>query len=296
MNARNSSIRNVAILGIVFNIILLTLKLIVGFMSMSQSMIADGLNSAGDVFASVMTFVGNKISAQPYDKDHPYGHGKAEYIFSMIISFSLAIVAFNIVKSSVDSFTSRSTFLFSPWLIVVALFTIIVKISLFIYCNKVGHKYNSLLALANAEDHRNDVFITLFTLLSIITGYYNLFLVDAVVGILIGIWIGYTSFTIFSSAYYVLMDTTLDPDIKEELVNIVEALDGVDHVDTITSKPVGLTFLIIIKISVDGSFTIFKGHDISDKVKSSIMDFEYVDDVIVHLNATQIHPQKNYIK
>jgi len=296
MNTRNSSIRNVAILGIIFNIILLTLKLIVGFISKSQSMIADGLNSAGDVFASVMTYIGNKISSQPYDKDHPYGHGKAEYIFSMLISFSLVIVAFNIVKNSIDSLSSNSTFLFTPWLIVVAIFTIITKIALFIYCNKVGHKYNSLLALANAEDHRNDVFITLFTLMSIITGFFNLFIIDAIVGVLIGIWIGYTSFSIFSSAYYVLMDTTLDPDIREELVNKIELIDGVDHVDTITSKPVGLTFLIIVKISIDGSFTIFKGHDIGDEVKQLLMDYDYVDDVIVHLNATQIHPQKNYIK
>jgi len=296
MNTRSSRIRNVAILGIIFNILLLTLKLIVGFRSKSQSMIADGLNSAGDVFTSVMTYIGNKISSQPYDKDHPYGHGKAEYIFSMIISFSLAVVAFNIVKNSIDSLSSNSTFLFTPWLIVVAIFTIITKIALFIYCNKVGHKYNSLLALANAEDHRNDVFITLFTLMSIITGFFSLFIIDAIVGVLIGIWIGYTSFSIFSSAYYVLMDTTLDPDIREELVNKIESIDGVDHVDTITSKPVGLTFLIIVKISIDGSFTIFKGHDIGDKVKQLLMDYDYVDDVIVHLNATQIHPQKNYIK
>lgn len=296
MNNRNTSIRNVALLGIVFNIILLTLKLIVGFISKSQSMIADGLNSAGDVFASVITFVGNKISSQPYDKDHPYGHGKAEYIFSMVISFSLTVVAFNIVKSSVDSLTNRSTFIFTPWLVVVAIFTIITKFLLFIYCNKIGHKYNSLLALANAEDHRNDVFITLFTLLSIITGYFNLFIVDAVVGIIIGIWIGYTSFTIFSSAYYVLMDTTLDPDIKEELVTKLEAIKDVDHVDTITSKPVGLTFLLIVKISVDGSLSIYEGHNIGDQVKALLMDYDYVDDVIVHLNATQIHPQKNYIK
>jgi cation diffusion facilitator family transporter len=296
MESRNNSIKNVALLGIVFNIILLTLKLIVGFASRSQAMIADGFNSAGDVFASLMTLIGNKISAQPYDKDHPYGHGKAEYIFSMIISFSLAVVSFNIIKSAIDSLSNKEVFLYTPWLVVVALFTIITKFCLFKYCNKVGHRYNSLLALANAEDHRNDVFVTLFTLMSIITGFFNLFIVDAIVGVLIGIWIGYTSFSIFSSAYYVLMDTTIDPAIKEELVAKIESIDGIDHVDTITSKPVGLTFLLIVKISVDGSQTIFKGHEIGNQVKHQLMDYDYVDDVIVHLNATQIHPQKNYIK
>lgn len=296
MNNKSKAIRNVAVLGIVFNIFLLIIKLIVGFISKSQAMIADGLNSAGDVFASLITYIGNRISSQPFDDDHPYGHGKAEYIFSMIISFSLVIVAYNIIRSSIDSLRLRETFLFTPWLLAVAILTIIIKLILFVYCNRVGHQYNSLLAMANAEDHRNDVFITSFTLLSVITGYYQLFIIDAIVGLLIGIWIGYTGFTIFSSAYYVLMDTTLDPQIKENLIQKVEAIDGVDHVDTITSKPVGLTFLLIVKISVDGNLSIYRGHEIGNQVKGALMDYDYVDDVIVHLNSTQLHPQKNYIK
>lgn len=296
MKARNQSIRKVAVLGIIFNIILLVMKLIIGFISKSQSMIADGLNSAGDVFASVMTYIGNHISNEPFDEGHPYGHGKAEYIFSMIISFSLVIVAYNIVRSAVDSLRFRETFIYSHWLLVVAIFTILVKASLYIYCNKVGHEFNSLLALANAQDHRNDVFITSFTLLSIITGFFNLFIVDAIVGLLIGIWIAYTGFTIFSSAYYVLMDTTLDPEIKAELIKKIESVNGVDHVDTITSKPVGLTFLLMVKVSIDGNITVFQGHDIADRVKEVLMRHDAVDDVIVHLNPTQIHPQKNYLK
>ncbi len=187
MNNRNSNIHYVAISGMIGNIFLLIIKLIVGLMSHSQAMIADGLNSAGDVFASLMTYIGNKISSQPYDEEHPYGHGKAEYIFSMLISISLFIVAFNIVKSSIDSLTNHTAFLFTPWLIVVAFLTIIIKLSLYFYSNYVGHKYNSLLAFANAEDHRNDVFITSFTLLSIITAYFELYFIDSIVGVAIGI-------------------------------------------------------------------------------------------------------------
>lgn len=296
MKKRNLQIRKVAILGIVFNILLLIMKLIVGFYSKSQAMIADGLNSAGDVFASFITYLGNKISAQPFDKDHPYGHGKAEYIFSMVISFSLIIVAFNIIKNAVDALHTRETFLFTPWLIVVALMTILIKASLFLYTNRIGHKFNSLLALANSEDHRNDVFISTFTLLSVITGYYQLYIIDTIVGMLIGIWIGYTSFKIFTSAYYVLMDTNLDPTIKESLVKEIENIPGVDHVDAITSKPVGLKALFIVKISVDANRSIREGHTIGNAVKDYLMNNDYVDDVIVHLNPTQDHPQKNLIK
>lgn len=296
MEIRNKKIRIIAMLGISCNIFLLIIKLIVGIISQSQSMIADGLNSAGDVFASFMTFLGNKISEQPYDKDHPYGHGKAEYIFSMIISFSLIIVSFTIIKKAIDSFKTHDPFMFTPWLVVVAITTIIVKLSLYIYTSKIGHKYNSLLALANSEDHRNDVFITSFTLLSIVTGYFQLYIIDVIVGTLIGLWIGYTGFKIFTSAYYVLMDTNIDPQIKDEFASSIEKIPGVDHVDAISSKPIGLKFLLIVKISVDAEITIREGHYIGDQVKDLLMESEAVDDVIVHLNPTQDHPQKNYLR
>lgn len=296
MSAKSHDIRQVAIAGIIGNIFLLIIKLTVGFISKSQAMIADGLNSAGDVFASIITYIGNHISSQPQDEDHPYGHGKAEYIFSMIISFSLVIVAYNIITNSINAYRNQETFTFSIFLVIVAIITISLKLILFLFSNRIGHVHNSLLALANAVDHRNDIFITSFTLLSIITGYFNLFIIDAIVGTGIGIWIGYSGFTIFSSAYYVLMDTTIDDKIKKELVQIIENLNDVDHVDTITSKPVGLTYLLMVKISIDGNLTVRQGHAIADEVKRSLMDYDYVDDVIVHLNPTQDHPQKNYLK
>ncbi len=291
MDYRNSKIRNVALYGMIGNIFLLIIKLIVGLYSHSQAMIADGLNSAGDVFASLMTFIGNKISSQPIDKEHPYGHGKAEYIFSLVISLSLFVVSFNIIKKAVDAFSTENTFIFTPWLILVAFITIGLKLALFIYARHIGHQYNSLLAMANAEDHRNDVFISFFTLTSIVTAYFQLYFIDAFVGIAIGLWIAYTGLSIFSNAYYVLMDTTIDHDIQEEMFHIIDQIDGVDHVDTITSKPIGLNFLLIVKISVDGNLSIIKGHQIGDQVKCALMNNHYVDDVIVHLNATQIHPQ-----
>lgn len=296
MQTRHNQVQKVAISGILGNIGLLVIKLLVGFTTRSQAMIADGLNSAGDVFSSLVTYIGNKISSQPFDKDHPYGHGKAEYIFSMIISFSLIIVAYNIIRSSIDALRNPSEYHFSLWLVVVALVTIFLKLLLYLYSSKVGHRHNSLLALANSEDHRNDIFISTFTLLSSITGYFELYFVDAIVGTAIGIWIAYTGFTIFSSAYYVLMDTTIDHDVREELIRLIDTIDGVDHVDTITSKPIGLNYLLIVKISIDGHLSIIRGHEIGDCVKRTLMEYDYVDDVIVHLNPTQFHPQKHYLK
>lgn len=287
---KHKEITLVAILGIIGNIILLFAKLTIGFITHSQAMIADGLNSAGDVFSSLLTYIGNKISSKPIDKDHPYGHGKAEYIFSMIISFSLLLVAFSIFRSSFNSLTSESSFKYSNWLIAVAFMTIIIKLLLFSYSKTIGIKYNSLLALANAEDHRNDVFVSLVTLISIVSGYFNIRFIDSIAGILISFWIAYTGFRIFTDAYSVLMDTNVDDKVMLEMNSIINKIPGVDHVDSIISKPVGLCFLLIVKVSVDANLTVYEGHEISSIIKDNLMELDHIEDVVVHVNPAQFHP------
>ena len=167
---RYSATKRVAILGIGANILLLVLKLFIGFISRSQAMIADGFNSAGDVFASIMTYLGNRISSMPEDKKHPYGHGKAEYIFSMIISFSLLLVTYQVLKNSLKAIIKKQGFTFSWWLVGVASITIVLKALLWLYTHLQGKKWDNLLIIANAEDHRNDILVTVTTLLGIILG------------------------------------------------------------------------------------------------------------------------------
>lgn len=288
--SKHSKINEVAILGLIGNISLLIAKLVVGFASNSQAMIADGLNSSGDVFASVMTYIGNRISAQPEDSDHPYGHGKAEYIFSMIISFSLLFVAFTIFMSSLNSFLNKVTFVYNNWLVVIGISTIIIKYLLYIFSKDVGKRFKSLLALANAEDHRNDIFITLLTLFSIGCGYFNIYFIDSIGGMLISFWIAFSGFKIFTSSYNVLMDTNVDDILMDQFSDMIENIEGVDHIDAIHAKPIGLDFLLIVKISIDADITVYKGHEIASRVRNSLETLENVEEVIVHVNPAQYHP------
>lgn len=287
---RNKHINRVAVAGIIGNVILLVSKLTVGFSAKSQTMIADGLNSAGDVFSSLMTLIGNRLSAQPGDEDHPYGHGKAEYVFSLIISLSLLLVAFSIFQRGINALSSKSSFVYSHWLVVVALLTILLKVLLYLYAQKIGKRFNSLLAIANAQDHRNDIFITGLTLISIVTGLYNLYIIDAIGAMLISLWIGFTGFEIFTSAYQVLMDQNIDPSIHNEMAIHVNSLEGVDHLDSITATPVGLNFLLIVKVSIDAHISVYDGHSIATNIKEELLTFPNIEDVIVHVNPAQYHP------
>ena len=286
MTDRFKTTQRVALLGIIVNIVLLILKLSIGFLSYSQAMIADGFNSAGDVFASFMTYTGNKISGIPADKNHPYGHGKAEYIFSMIISFSLLLVAYGVLKGSFQAVIKGNRFLFSWWLIAIAVFTIITKFVLYIYTKRAAKRNDNLLILANSEDHRNDVFITSSTLLGIICGNFGIYSIDGLVGIGISLWIAFSGIKIFFKAYHVLMDTSIDDKLKNDVMRTAENISGVDHIDSIIAKPVGVGYIIIIKVSVAGNLSVYESHSIAARIRERVRICKNVKDVLVHINPT----------
>lgn len=175
---RYKETKKAGILGIFGNIFLLIIKSIVGFISGSQAMIADSANSAGDIFASLMTFIGNKIASEPKDDTHNFGHGKAEYIFSLFISISMTIVALKLLYDSIISLINNNEFESSMFLITVCIITILVKLCLFLYTNSLSKKYPNILLDANKKDHRNDCIVTTFTLISIILSYYNIYWFD----------------------------------------------------------------------------------------------------------------------
>lgn len=110
MDKKFNDIKLAGMAGIFGNIFLFVIKGFIGIMTKSQAMIADSVNSASDIFASLMTFIGNKISSEPKDNDHNFGHGKAEYIFSLFISITMIILAFKLLIDSVRKFNNKISF------------------------------------------------------------------------------------------------------------------------------------------------------------------------------------------
>ena len=247
-------------------------------------MLADSINSATDVFASVMTVIGGKISKEPSDDGHNYGHGKAEYIFSLIISVITIFLEAKIFSNGIDSLINATEFTFSTALVVICLVTILTKLGMYIYTNKIFKATNNILIKANSEDHLNDVFTTSSVLIGVIAGFFSVFWLDGVVALIIAVRIFIVAIGIFLDSYDVLMDKSISKEKMEDIVEIVKSLEAVDHIDKITSKTVGKQFLIIVKVSVDGEMTVNESHIVAGKIKAKILEIEEIYDVIVHIN------------
>lgn len=285
MKEKYTEIKKASILGIIGNIFLLIIKSTIGFMTNSQAMIADSANSAGDIFSSLMTFIGNKIASEPSDDTHNLGHGKAEYIFSMLISISMIVVAIQLLKNSAISLINNEKYEFSWILVIVCIITIIVKFLLFLYTHKLSKRYTNLLIEANAKDHINDCFVTMFTLIAALLSYKNFFWFDGLVGIGISVWIGITGVKIFIESFNVLMDRAIDEQSKQKILDIIKEHPEIAKIQHFNSTPVGYQYQISLTIYVDGNLSTFESHDIANKLEKEICKkVQEIYLVVIHVN------------
>jgi len=276
--------KRVGILGIFGNVFLFFIKIMVGIISGSQAMIADALNSAGDVFASFMTWLGNRISSVPNDDDHNYGHGKAEYIFSMLISISMMIVSFKLLFDSIMSIVKLNHLVFSWGLIFVCIVTIIVKLVLYYYTKFLYNKQKNLLVKANMLDHRNDTVITFFTTSAILFSKFNIYFIDGLVGIGISIWIFITAVKIYKESYDILMDSSLDKETKNNILKVIKRCKNIKRVGNLYSIPIGYKYIVVLTIFVDGTMQTNKSHEITEELEKRILkSTERIERVIVHV-------------
>lgn len=276
-------IKRASILGIIGNFLLLIIKGVIGFITNSQAMIGDAFNSAGDIFSSVMTFIGNKIASKPKDDDHNLGHGKAEYIYSMLISIAMAIMAVEVFTSSLSSLINKDKFTFSVWLIIVCIITIFTKLALYFYTRKLFKKHHNLLIEANSKDHRNDCILTTLNLIAVLCGLQGIYFIDGLVGIIISIWILITAIEIFLKSYDILMDKSINEETKKKVYDIISNHEEIKKVIHFNSTPVGYEYQISFTIYVDGNLSTFESHDIANKLEKEI------DKLIPEIYLTVIH-------
>lgn len=292
---RFKSAKRASILGIIGNIILLLLKGAIGLITNSQAMLADATNSAGDIFSSLMTLIGNKIASKPSDEDHNLGHGKAEYIYSLLISITMIVMGLTVAIDSLQSLINQEQFTFSIWLVIICIITIITKLALYLYTKNIAKKYNNLLMKANCEDHKNDCIVTTLNLLAILLGSIEIYFIDGIVGIGISIWIIITGIIIFKESYDILMDKSIDDKTKELVYEIIKDHDTVKGIKDFHSAPVGYQYQIFFTIQVDGNLKTFESHEIANHLEKEITKkIPEVFLTVIHVDP--IHIDKNKAK
>ena len=280
--------------GIIGNIVLAAVKGLIGYTANSKALIADAVHSASDVVGSLAVLIGLRAAQKPPDEDHPYGHGKAESIAAIIVSIILFVVGLEVGYSSLKSMLGP---IGAPGMlaVLVAFVSMVIKEAMFRYKFNLGKKLNSQALIANAWEHRSDVYSSFAAVVGIggavLGGKWGipaLLFLDPIAEIIVSILVLKMAYDIIEESIHNTLDHVMHAEDAQGLVQAVEKVEGVITVNKLLAREHGHYVIVDVKIAVNPHISVEKGHAIGKQVKNKLLsDFENVQDVMVHINPYQ---------
>jgi len=209
------------VLGIICNLVLFLVKMVIGTLMSSIAITSDAFNNLSDMGSSVMAIISAKMSNRRPDADHPFGHGRFEYISSLIISFLIMLVGFELLKGSAQKIISPEPIAMKPVLIIILALSVLVKLWMFLYNRKMGKMIDSKVLKAAASDSLNDVIATSAVIVSSILGHYLGLNIDGYIGAVVSILIMVVGFRLALDTVNVLLGSAPDLETIEKLERLI---------------------------------------------------------------------------
>jgi cation diffusion facilitator family transporter len=274
----------ITILGIAANVVLFFLKLVGGVFSGSLALLSDSFNSLNDILASLAIYLAVQIGTKKADTDHPFGHHRAEPIAGLIVAIFAAILGFQVIKDAFSGFFEPRK-LHITWLIFgIVIFSIVSKFYMYFLFRNEGKKIRSPALLASSVDYRNDILVSASVLVGTFFGYLGYPVIDNIVALCIGIFIGYSGFRIGLQNLDFLMGKVPEPGVIERLKRIALSIEGVKRLNDVRAHYLGNFIQVEIHIEVDKKLDTETSHSIAKNVQNELQNEELVDYAFVHVD------------
>ncbi len=283
---RVKSIQRASWVGIAGNSIISLIKLIVGYLTGSLAIFADGVDSSTDILTSIITLITAPIASKPPDKKHPYGHGRAETIATKLLSFIISFAGIQLLFSTIDEIVNpKGTFAVGYIAFIATGISLIGKTLLAVYKKSIGGKVNSQMLIADAKNMQNDILLSGMVLISLLLGYFiETNFIDRVMAITISIFIIKTGVSIFWETSTELMDGITDESLYQRVYSAIKKVDGANNPHRVRIRKMNNEYIIDLDIEVEPSITVIEAHKISVKVENKIKSsIDNVYDIIVHI-------------
>ena len=259
--------------GIILNIILSVFKMIFGAVTKSISIVADGANNIFDALSSVISLVGFKISGKPADDEHPFGHGRVEYVSALTLAFFILIMSFELIKSSVDRFTSPEAVVFSVPAVIVLILSVFAKIWLALFNRKIGKMINSVAVNAVVTDSLGDIAATTCSLFALVASKYTDFPVDGVMGIIVALIVAYAGIGIIKDTLGPLLGEPPDKETVSRLKELVMSFDGIVGIHDLVLHSYGHAKIYgSLHAEVPAEVDVIHSHDTIDLIERTVKD------------------------
>ena len=275
--------------GILFNILLFTGKLIAGTLTGSIGITADAFNNLSDAGSSTITLVGFRLSGTKADKEHPFGHGRFEYIAGLIVSMAILLMGFELGKTSIDKIIHPEAVTFSYLAVGVLIVTILTKLYMFFYNRSIGKKIDSAAMRATALDSFSDVTATSVVLLSMLIGKWTGWKIDGYAGLLVAMFIGYTGIRAAQETVSPLLGQSPTQEFVEKIEHIVMEQDGVIGVHDLVVHDYGPGRRMIslhAEVPADGNLILL--HDAVDNLEKLLRN-ECGCEAVIHMDPVEMN-------
>lgn len=275
--------------GIFLNLMLFALKFIFGTVSKSVAMVADAFNNLSDGASSLVSILGFKLSLKKPDRDHPFGHGRMEYVSGLVISFLILLMGAELFRSSFSSVFSSEKTEFSASSVAVMCAALLVKFYMYFYNHRIGKKIGSVSMEATAKDSLGDTISTLVVIASLIAGKYTDLPVDALAGMIVGVFIIKTGFDSAKETVAPLLGEAPSKDFIKEIEAELLLHKPIMAMHDIVVHDYGPgRRMISLHAEVPGDKNIFELHDVIDNAENDISK-KFNCSVVIHMDPVQTH-------
>ncbi|MDN5331324.1 MAG: hypothetical protein PWP45_549 [Tepidanaerobacteraceae bacterium] len=280
------------VVGIAVNAMLFFVKLVIGRATNSIAILADAFNNLGDIGSSVVTIIGFKLASKPPDREHPFGHGRAEYITSLIISLLVILVGFELFRDSIGRIANPSPVVFSLPSFIILIFSIGAKLWLGKFTGKLAEKIDSKALDASSMDSYGDVVSTFTAALALLFSRFTSFPVDGYVGLLVSLFIMYAGYSLVREAVDLLIGGRPDPNLVEEIKRKVLSYDGMIGVHDLMVHNYGPGRCVVsLHAEVPENMSVVKAHDIIDNVERELSE-ELGVFLTIHMDPINVNDEE----
>src|ERR1043165_2580113 len=281
----------VALLGLVINVVLASVKIVAGVVGHAYVLIADGMESALDVAGSIVIWGGLTVAARPPDRTHPYGHGKAEPIAAFLVALCVLAAAVGLAIESVREILTPHHGP-APFTLAVLVVVIVIKEILFRYVNRIGQHLESTAVQTDAWHHRSDALTSAAAFIGIsiaLIGGQRWQSADDWAALFACAVIGANGIRLAVPAFHEIMDTAPAGKIVGSILAVASSVPGVVEVEKCYARKMGLDYYVDLHVGVDGNISVHEGHEIAHRVKNAIQQSDSrIADVLVHIEPAQI--------
>jgi len=286
-----------SIVGMVCNIILFSTKLTVGLLINSISVMADAFNNLSDAASSVISFIGVKLAQRPADKEHPFGHGRFEYIAALAVAFLVLQVGFSLFQSSLSKVIHPEMVVFNPILVGILCLSVLMKVWMALFNRKLGNRINSTVMKATSADSLGDVLVTSATIISSIIAGVAGIQIDGYMGIIVSLVVMLAGFRIAKDTLEPLLGQAVDREMYQRITNLVESYEGIVGSHDLILHSYGPTHrMATIHAEVPSDINFEKAHETIDRIERDVLEKLDIFLVIhmdpIEVNNTMVHEKK----